>query len=150
MSMRVQAYERVSNIASNNSYKLRYKQHTSHCYSPRALRSTPVCLAQTPSLPTGRLLHPPTKHRLYSFTAPCLIHTPPFCAYLVQLGIEQVRTRAPWRAQTPWFMTRLGQEGCEHCGLRYFFFLESWRVREAVEAIGGGGSSFNSTHCCSC
>jgi len=37
--------------------------------------------------------------------------------------MEQVRTRAPWRAQTPWFMTRLGQEGWEHCGLRYFFFF---------------------------
>jgi len=33
-----------------------------------------------------------------------------------------MRTRAPCRAHTPRFMTRLGQEGWEQDGLRYFFF----------------------------
>lgn len=36
--------------------------------------------------------------------------------------MRQIRTRAPCRAQTPRFMTRLGQVGWEQVGLRYFFF----------------------------
>ena len=74
-----------------------------------------ACREQTLSTFT-RLLHPSTTHRLYSFTAPCRIQTPPFCEYLVQSDIEQIRTFAPCRAQTPRFITLLVQVGCEHVG----------------------------------